>query len=525
MRLHAGVPTVVDTTQRVGPTGGADTALLGRPMVADRVRAVAPRSVDYGLILLPEVGLYTRSITVPSFTGGLGVPYVEEHKNILAVKGGEFTAFGEGRVWNVTPEVIAAQWLSNEFGRPAVDLYTRYVETEGFGAAIFGSPVTDFRTRTVRPGGVETLRVGKQEVAHDAPQIPPSQLVQPIGLPALDQFGTPDLLYRGALVSSWISSRFGTANVRTNVVSNVTIPLNEVNQMGEPSLNTPQFIEVKGMVAPALAMPRLSPMTIWIHEPPAPWEPLPLSLVDELYSSQYPTFGEASVDQRNRTLVHQHTGGDSSAVTLFGDPEVSLRVRHVAPSGIAPRRFGFPRLPAGGGVMPYWGRFTEEWIEGNDFDTAEYGVPEVSFPPVSTRMLGMFGADQSEMGVTDVSLWVRTLEPVGIYSTIFTGDNSVHPPVRLLPAGIPPGDAGTLWSSLKIRSVYPVGTDMLRLDYAIGSGSFFPLKVRHRNYMAPTSIGPLVPSAPVVTLPDLGAVVSLGDTSRFGRPRIGACSC
>ena len=531
-RPYAGVPTVLDTTQRVGPVGGDDTARFGLQFTAPRVRTVSLErwGVPYGFFPDGAVQLYTRRVAPSGFTLGAGVPTVEPHRDVIAPKGQPHDAFGGAKAVNRTPQVYAAQWSSEEFGRAGAKLYTRYAQLDGFSAAEWGKPITSDRRRYVYPGGIETLRIGRQTVAFDAPQVPAQQKIMPEGAESGNFpwfFGRPDLLYRGAMPEGVDSAAFGAASVRTNVVSGATIPLHEVDQMGVPSLNPTQFIRVSQTETPEVPRPRITPWTIWIHEPPLPWQPEPFSLVDEIYSSTYPTFGAIVVTHSRRAIEVAHSGESTAVGNLTGDPTVAAKHRRLSLPGIQPGRFGFPKLPTGGLVSPYWGRYTEEWVEGGDFDTAVFGTPTVAVPePVSLdRHIAARGELAGSFGSAAADLWIRTIPVEGIYSTSFTGETSVHPPVVLYPSGFTQAAFVAPWVSLKVRHIVVEGDDMSEFDYAVGSGSFYPLRVRRRNVVAPG--GALTPQtpAPVVTLPDLGAVVSIGDTARFGRPRLGACSC
>jgi hypothetical protein len=529
-RDHPGIPHVFDNTQYIDPAGGNDLTLWGTAFAAYRIRTVdvAPWGIEADDVSPnPYVGLYERTVEAEGFEGGCGTPTLEHHRNIVATHGSTFVEFGELAARNVTPQLFAGSMDYPVPGRPTVDFRVKYVGPEGFDATLWYRPYVGPRTRTLVVNGPETLRIPTHRVRFDAPEIPAQQFVVAPSYPSVNfGFGVPAIEMRGARAVGWDSLLFGNLKVHANSIFPESIHPDFDSMFGLARLNPAQFVFPvwREEHIPPFPQPRISPTTIWISEPPPPLIRKPFSIVDEAIGSTYPSWGVPSVTHHTRYLQVSHDNLSKADGELMDEPFVAPRVRYVRPDGIAPRRFGVPMLPSGQAITPFWGRDTEDWIEGGDYDTALYGEVVVSPPPVFDPYVSPAGEAHTAFGATQVDLFNRTIYPASWYSNIFTGDNWVHPPIVLYPVGSDMAVFGATWASNRVRTIFPEGYLATKFEFT-GDWNYTRMTVRNNWGLLVPGIGPGASPAPVVTLPDLGAVVTLGETLLMGRPRVGECAC
>lgn len=538
---RVGVPYVWDNTQRID-CNGTRTLMTeyGTAFVAPRVRTV---DVDrFGVVPLnwpdPYVGLFQQPAAPQGFdSSSYGVPTLEHHRNIIAPKGADVSLFSEGYVWNKTPQLYAGSMdpPANP-QRPWVSFRVRPLAPEPISMAVYGKPVVEWRTRMVAPPGISSLRIPLlHRVEFDAPQLPGQQLVQPIGL-AAGSAGLPSMNRRSLWPEGITGTRWGTPSLRSTTLYPESIPLAEADQVGIPSFNAAQFINCSSGTdegAPGwtdmparYGKPWVNPYTLRISEDINGLIVKIEAIVDYNINQPFdrPFFGEPGVSL-SRRYVYQGHSSSNAAGEQTGVGTVSLRVRRVSPAGLMSQKFGFPKLPSGYEIMPYWGRDTEEWIDGNDYDTAEYGTPVVARPFIYDPNVRPQGKDMQSFGTADVQLFNRVVAPSGAPSAFATGlTTRVHFPEPIMPAGMI-GAFGTTWVSHRVRAVQAEGFESLAIGYEAGSFNFDVMKVRNRNQLRPSGATMSTIPAPIVILPHLGAVATLGDQSRFGRPRLGACAC
>lgn len=536
-RPLAGVPTVWDNTQRIDCNGTrTEFTEFGYPMVAPRVRGISLDENHFG-IRTPyfpdhDAQLYSRYVQTPSIEGGSGVPTVEHFRNLVNLHGRDFSRLGEPAVRNRTPNLYIGPWIDSEFGRATVGT-DQYVDLTGLGAGGFGGefarPHVEYRTRSMTPASWLSMRIpALHEVRRDEPEIPARQNVF---VETIDpsRYGVPDLDRRGAIVPSFGAALFGAARVTLVSVRGARILLDEELQFGLPVLTYRQVMFHRSQFASSVVgIPRMNPTTIWISEPPRPPYTREInSVVDEVYGSAYPTFGRVQVESTLRTIFPYHLPPifDDTVGERMGVPEAQLKNRTLILDGIPARRVGVPNLPSGQTITPYWGRDTEDFIPGGGYDTAGYGLAEVRYPyPPPDPRVRPVGFNSLRMGGPEVQLFNREVRPFGLYATIFTGFNWVHPPIRLRPQGINQSTAGLAWASHRIRNVYPSG--FMSSKFA---GTFFgtdSFKVLQEHFISPAGMradGVPTPSARLLRIN--GVVASVGSTGSFGRPRVGECVC
>lgn len=534
-RLHPGIPRVWDNTQHVDPAGGNDLTQFGVAFAAYRVRTVdvAPWGVKQGFFPDHDVHLYTRYMAPGGFTSNPGTPDVQIHFNILAPHGKDWSTFGDASVRNVTPEIRAGSSVNEGYGRPYVGLYTRTVYAAGISGFASGPQFIGPRTRTLGAFGFNTLRIPTHTVAFDAPQLPAQQtIIIPAWAPnpgstEAAKYGLPEVRPNSIKVDGLDATLWGAADVHANSIYPAPIfYVNDALRFGRPSLNATQYVspEWDDSLIPATPEPRISPTTIWISEPPPPLSRKPKSIVDEVYSSTYPSWGTPVVTHYTRYLAQWHDEHSQVVGEKPGDHEVSLRVRRVAPVGIQAKRVGVPNVKFDRVITPYWGRSSPPPAPGVYFDTAAYGEATVTAPVVYDPYLHAGGDDLTVFGTTQIELFNRTISPSSWYSNIFTGDNWVHPPIVLHAQGKEALSFGSHRISHFLQVVAPPGYSPSQFEFDSG-GTFGVTRVRERRVIKPLGFTDAGSSLPTLTLPDLGIVVAMGDTLVVGHHKVGECAC
>lgn len=496
---QAGVPSIKDTRQFMDAVGGNDFTAFGTAFAAYAIRYVeVARGIEEPRMLEQTVNQMKRFVGVTGIEGGLGVPTLEIRFNLVGPKGYPMDRYGEPFVRNVTPEVAIYGTLLTEYGRARVFNANSHVRAEGF-STIWGSALVDFRLKTVRPGGFEALRIpALHAVSFDAPQIPPQRIIDlDTTHEGFDEsaVGRPTLNLRGMRVEGFNAIRFGLPTCISYGIGPVSIPFDYNTQFGTPALNGTQTVSVAsiefktpnpirfaddvpghaGVGAAWTGRPRITPFTISLS--------LALDPDNEVdrdtTQTNHPWWGRAVITARDRKVspngYNPNTGGNRQ----FGDADVQLLRQYVRPNGIMSFRYGVPSIPSDWRVYPFWGRDTAEEVPGVSLETALYGVATVAYPvivgPRNVRPSGMAGA----FGVQFIELQHRTIRNAGaIYGTVFTGNNWVHPPIKLGVAGIAPGGMGALVTGLKYRYLQVDSSDMdTRWGVEFGGG-IFPMRVR-----------------------------------------------
>lgn len=491
-RGFVGVPSIKDTRQFTDAVGGVQHTAFGTPFAAYAIRTVAVvPGMEEPRLAVQTVNLMRRYLAPPSIEGGAGVPTVESHRNLVNPKGYPMDSYGGARVANATPEVQVYPTLLTEYGRPGVFNRNSFVQPPGFGT-LWGSATVDYRVKRVFPGPFEALRMSAlNDVRFDAPQLPPQQTVNldsatgGDGSIAPGIFGAPAFTLRGMIVPGLVATFYGRPTVVSYGIGPVTIPFDVNTQFGIPALNptqyvAPQPVEKKepnrdggGEGAAFIGTLRITPYTVSLSTGAKPDNEVDY----DPNGPHHPWFGVAAFTNHRRSI--QHTHSQNEFAPIFGDADVQLLRRYVRPAGFKAFKYGVPSIPTNWEVRPFWGRTTEEEVPGVDIDPVRFGAPNVTIPvPPGPRAvfpqptLGSFGQTRAE-------LFNRTISNAGaIYGTVFTGDNWVHPPIKLGPVGFGSTAFGQLATGLKHRGVQVDSSD---LDTHWGvefNGGVFPMKVR-----------------------------------------------
>lgn len=538
---------------------------FGDAMVAYAIRTITlddhNRGIPAGFFPQPTAALWTQYVAPPGIASGVpGGAVLEIHWNIIGTHGVDWSVFGSPYVHNVTPELQVWPWIEEGFGRAYVGLYTRTLDVAGQGitSTQFGSTYVGPRTRYVLPNGILGLKIPLTHDVHfDAPQIPPQQtvLVQPFpgfGI-TLDpaQYGTPVFNIRSIRVPPWDPyqnggnpTAWGRPSVRTNVIAPTSVPLDEDYSVGRPSLNPTQYVTnptyMNNLDPCETFFPQthhLWPFYLRISEDFNGLLVLPEAIVDcadnPIDPFHRPVFGSPVVTNANRTIAQYHITNDQTYDATVGEQMgqgmVALARRTLFLTGWA-GKFGFATLLGGDQEVDVYWEYDDSTTDPLNPTTpigTQWGNATVAFAPNTSPYVNPIGNSMGSFGTADVELFNRTISVPGYYGFQVTGDTSVHPPVVVYPTGTDTSLFGTTWASFRIRNVDTEGFDMEQWDYEVGSGIFAPMHVWLRYTPAPLGIDEELVPAPLVGIdPNFrGAVAGLGDTSNYGKPRVGACAC
>lgn len=527
-----GFPYVWDNTQRIDTAdGGRDTSLLGTPFVAPRIRyldvdrfGATPPAPPH-----PYIGLLKQYVSPPGMDPvGFGAADVIEHFNVVAPFGISAVRWGESAVRNLTPELrVGSMEAPDNLQRPYVGFRVRSLAPAGATHTAFGSEtLVQYRTRYLGLSGINSLKIPLlHRVKFDIPEPPVQQLVLPSGFGG-GAFGLPTMNYRFLYPGGFAGTKFGAPTVRSQSIYVLPYNLGIHFQCGIPSLNATQYVDVPTIhsddeLSRFVPEPRVSPFYLYISEDHTGATVLERALVDYKgwQPRERPFFGTPEVSLRHRKVFPTMYPSPNAPVNHLGTPGVDFRHRRVYPSGIRPKNVGYPEVPGGWEIFP---KFAKNGDLGDYFDPAQYGNASVSFPAVYdpyVRPAGAFG----EFGEPSVEHKNRTRAVPGWDSSVF-GTQWVHPPIRLYPEGAV-GVVGTPWVSHRVRTLLPEGLGAFNSDYETGSFNYRVLTVRRRDYVRPIGAVQSIIPAPTVMVLGLGCVATLGDTSAFGRARLGACAC
>lgn len=416
---------------------------------------------------------------------GVGVPVVELHRNIVGTKGFDMSLWGVAEVYNKTPMVYPEGNNHADFGRAGIINRNAYVGPEGFTNpigfnTIFGSATVADRTRRIYIAGVESLKMAFYNRVHfDIPETPSQQYVLPSGIVPFDLIGHPVVDYRGVAPLGVDTSKFGLPIVTTRAIGPVSIPWVALDGFGNAHVISYQTVYPVSIGDTLFGTPRTSVVTIDLD---VRIEQKYAVDFDDFWLIERPKWGTGTTVTHRVRSVTPYQQSD----VAMGLPQLELRTRYVSPKGLLSYRSGVHSLNVTQIVHPFWDRTTEVEIPPVN-DVAHYGVHEVTHVFTGTQHVGPQSSSGS-IGEPTVSYRNRTISGVGaIFSQVFTGDNYVHPPIRLYPTGKAMGSFGSPMVAYRIRTV---AVDSSEFDTRWGvelGGGVYPMRVKYTNRLVAPS--------------------------------------
>lgn len=485
-RPYAGVPYVWSNTQWVDLYGsnnlhirwGDDTFVAPaiRYITFERENGVENFSIGpLSRVGAHYTGLFQQYVT-PGYinTSRVGDHVFEERFTIFKPWGQDYSEYGEALVKNNTPQLFPTGPDAPLVPAPMLG-FTRTIDYAGksivppWPAFPPWGLVVEFRTKTITPQGLLSLKMPWPDVRLDAPELPVPRTIPVSGIAAPD-LDSGHVVRKHPAPEGWVSSRFGTVWVRVQGCKTLwDFPSSE---FGLPSLDPPRYVKSASVGGPfsSHGKPRITPHTIYctyeltlqaqFNNGPNSW-----SDVDNIEPVRSPDvqWGTAFVTTPSTQIIyHNHNSSyvsDTTIGNLFGGAElVENKIRSIFIDGTKQTRFGFPELPTTSEL------FIAPWL------SEAFGATEVSRGELRPFVITLpaIGFNAGEFGTTFVELFNRELLITGTVMSLF-GNNT--PMVYHYPRG-PKNTGGsdlTLWGAqtvdFAIRYVYPIGYESLDMSY------------------------------------------------------------
>lgn len=489
---------IVNTRREYRNVGRIDSLETGTPMIAYRIRTIdiEPRySIAPPQINLPTIDLYTRYVSFRGYeTTKYGLPSLSIHFNIIGPSWRHRDDFGESVVRNVTPELQAGAFDSQEFGRASIRTQWRHVQAQGDTATLFGSAmIADTKQKIDLRGWQDSVISQLHTVTKTGtpPYTAQNIWLQNESNPSKDGFGIkptsepsrPGLNQNVLYARSFVATKFGEAIVSSNnLYIDIGISIKNFGA-GTSIKNQNRFIDVVGidntikitddhMVTPFYIKPRS------FNQPG-----------DSSSFSNGRKFGQPIVDNRHREIYPR---GHQSSNVGYG-ARVDLHTRYIEPPTIRGFAMGFPEIP-----------FTTKIINVTDygFDSARYGSATVAPPPYTgPQTIGAKGFNSQSIGAGRVELLLRNIITSGRDSLAMGRSISNDTPymwqgLRVgehVPLIIGGGDMalfGKAFISLRIREIPVEGFVAFRSEYTLEEfDKRMKVKGTTTNYVEDINIG------------------------------------
>ena len=529
-----GQGVVINLNREVKQHSGWEGPVWGLPFIAPRVRSVTP-SLFYDVpASFPEVRFNPfpiQPVGIPKLgqVGGHELRIFRREVFPFAVNVHD-PWFGEPIVRNRNITVYPYAYEQTEFGRPFIELFIRYIQTEGFRNDDVPKHLITRRTRDVAVQGMAAPSVVNIHRIRNLLPDPPGP--QQIDLSKMneageikDGFGIPPLaigqqhkvdlrtLFPESLPAT---TRYGTARVWSTTI----IPefFTAGVKVGVPTLTYTRHVNAKSVPPRDVSFgePRMTPHNIYApqgSERPSGYNPnSPGRLID---SGNAPWFGATTVTNQHRAIgpAPRRTNiDDLNGRTKWGNAVFTLRLKFVYVESIRSLRMGFPIFLG----VPQYVNFDDPFYPQGLPSSNAFGVTTVAFPVVVDPNKYAFPAGfvATRWGANRVELLNRNVAPAGIPHRGNPQQNLTTPwgtPLVGFPRRYTIGmGSQTLWGNNVIefvnRPVYPEGWNSLTLeDLWDFENRRFPMKVVRTN--------------PPVVAASLGDMVAFGScvVSQFVR--------
>lgn len=487
---EVGLASIEKTRRYFESIGGTDTLAIGQAMIAYRVRSIEiePRySIHPPQIELPTINNYKSYIDAIGYESNVnGSPSLSIRFNIIAPKWAHRDYLGEPFVKNLTPEIRGYGHDSIEFGVTNVRTQWRGLWARGDTATNFGAIRIADTKQSIGPIGWLDTKLGDKLIVIKMGAPPYSEQkisLEYYGIEFVEggengekQIPKPSLNQNVLYQESFVATKFGANRVWSNnieimsgiAIHNVPDGVVVKNKNSKITFDSDNS-EHKISSAIVFGKPRLSPHTIYAvveapnqailnHRGPE------LHYVDGKYPSKVGIqIGLPKVEGTIRTVYAR-----SSINTYMGIASLALVTRIVKPKSFGGIRVGLPKIP-----------FTLQGIVMYDNQPAmtSYGKPDLRLGELLNRVVEAIGIPQPIFNQQSISLWERTVNPIGIdtlrMGTIKNGDKPyMWQGLRVgehVPTSIGAGDTllfGESFVSLLIREVSAQGSDFFISEYS-----------------------------------------------------------
>lgn len=506
-----GKPLVESNRRYFKGIGRFESLEISEPMISYAIRALR-FDERYGIvppqINLPVIDNHTKYVECVGFESSrTGLPTLFIHFNIIHPKWRQLTRYGEGRVYNLTPEMRTYGHDSIEFGVTAIRTQWRNVTTMGDTATLFGKLYISDRTKTIgSQGWLDTKLSQKHVVINTGAPLFTEQKINlhnrgikvPDVSPRYLQVPEPGLNQNVIYVrQNNPNTLFGDTVVRANSIlldSGMGIATRNFGDGNRIELKDRAIVLDESHVIRskiAVGTPRLSPHTIYApyEAPPQARRNHPMGDRSPHYIDEYTdkgvgvALGRPKVENQNRYIAAK--GRDSLTI---GNQRTYLKaiVVNLNKNGITAGRTGVPKIP-----------FTRQDLlfRNQSVDTLVVGKPSVISTWSNIDNAG--GIPMPAIPKHEVQLKHRWVKPIG-YSALLMGarkyqDNPyMWQGLRVgahVPTKIGMGDTsiyGTAFISERVREIPVVGIDSFISEYDVDS---FANRMKvHRGRPLPTPI-------------------------------------
>lgn len=435
-RIHTsyGEHVVVNTRRYFRDWGRLDSLEMGEPVIGYVIRTIdiEPRySIAPPQINLPTIHLYNSYVTFRGYeTAKYGTPFVEEHFSILYPKWAHREKFGEGLVYNNTPEYAIYGHDSSEFGDTAIRTEWRNLYAQGSDTSLFGAvDIADTKREIKIAGWIDSRSSQQHKVIKMGtnPYTTQNVWLNNESNPRAEGYGIPPPISQVSRAGinqnvlyprGFNSQKFGTAFTwSNNLYVDTGIPIQSMDA-GPVVSNKKRFLSPAGIdnEIKVSGLLRVTPS----------------------YLRQYHDVGAGTTGERFgwQTVTNQHQtiyprGHLSSRFENYA-ARVELSTRYVQPKAIRQFLFGVPELP-----------FTPKEIITYGALSEEHGLTKVSYPPYTgPQTIVAKGLSSSSVGTPAVELFNRYLGAIGHNS------EAMGRSIR--------GDTPYMWQSLRIGEFIPM---------------------------------------------------------------------
>lgn len=457
--------------------GNFDSAVLGYPFVAERIREVLLErryAIEPPIIRLPTVDLYSRYADVKGFESNpsnIGLASLTIHRKIIRPSWNLQHFFGYPALKNLTPEVITRGRNAEEFGNPFLRLEWRELRTGETFTQVFGSALIADTKRTLHVRGLQAGAIGdKLKVIKIGDDYSPQNIsVKGIG-PNYYQVSVPSLnqqvVYPRSIASA---SKFGEPEVKANSIRPNGIGF-QLYAVSKPSVSL-YIREVNvgdtGIAVYQPSNPRISPHTIWATKdtPQQAAANHPGGGFHDIGSTiQYPAgerFGRQRVELLHRSIRARGTQNWS-----IGSATIINRRSYVAVKGLLSLRMGWPSTPVEGAINVYAPIYSMlfgkpaiaygPYLGPQTVKTQGIAAPVIAKPRVEHfhRELNVIGRDSMAMGTRKAGDTPYQWQGLRVGEMVPT-----------IPEGFENEKHGLQWVSLRVRQLEIEGFDAFRCEY------------------------------------------------------------
>lgn len=488
-----GVEATLRNTRRIfDRIGNFESLQMGYGMVSYRVRGLTFEE-RYGIqpprIELPKVGLRTRQIYPRSDSSmtAMGYPNMMTYIRKITPRWTMQDKYGHAELRNKNRNLVTRGNVTEEIGRPTLDLQRQYIKLDGQILGIIPKPIIGYRNRVMQITGFAASSISTKAKVENTLVPPPilnslqyirltryqnngleAEIGYGIDLPK-DQVARPLIRSQTIQTEGFFRDLFGTPTVHANSIMLYSGIYNE--GYGTPRV----WVKVQRMnvlgIEPTLSYgkPRLTPHTIYAPMG-APQQAINNHYIwDDLHVvNSMAVFGYAQVALKDNGTgpppKKYMQGFDNSK---YGTPYIGLHRRYINPPSINMFRSG-------------WHRIGDEKQIVEQFDSRSFmamGSLRVSRPVVVnlTRTLPPQGFSALGFGRPRIELFNRTLIMSGFLSQQMGASRGgmeympqslyVGPRIATKPYGFNQTKYGTPWISFYVREIKTEGFDMFTSEY------------------------------------------------------------